>query len=167
MRLICSFLFILSLSGCALFRDNSGPPESFVVRDQMYYGSFDQVWRATQLALQNYPMKVNNMDLGVIETEAVKGYKVWSPPFKPEVSSGGMAYSLNVRLVKGRSQNREVVKVTILKETQIQKDFFSDPERMPSDGLEEKSILYRIGRELQIEKALEKAQEKANKKNHS
>jgi len=133
----------------------------------MYYGSFDQVWRATQLALQNYPMKINNMDLGVIETEQIKGYKVWMPPYKSEQSSGGLAYSLNVRLIKGKTQGRDVVKVSILKETQIQKDFFSEPVRMPSDGLEEKAVLYRIGRELLIEKALEKAQEKANKKNHS
>lgn len=167
MRLIYSLLFLLTLSGCALFRENSGPPETFAVRDELYYGSFDQVWRATQLALQNYPMKINNMDLGVIETEQVKGYKVWMPPYKTEQTSGGMAYALNVRLIKGKSQGRDVVKVSILKETQIQKDFFSEPQRMPSDGLEEKSILYRIGRELQIERALERAQEKANKKNNS
>lgn len=167
MRLIYSLFFLVILSGCALFRENSGPPETFAVRDEMYYGSFDQVWRAAQLALQNYPMKINNMDLGVIETEQVKGYKVWMPPYKTEQTSGGLAYSLNVRLIKGKSQGRDVVKVSILKETQIQKDFFSEPVRMPSDGLEEKSILYRIGRELQIERALEKAQEKANKKNQS
>ena len=160
-------LLFLSLSGCALFRENSGPPESFAPREQTYYANFDQVWRAAQLSLQNYPLRVNNMDLGVIETEAVKGTRVWSPPHKPDTNQAGLSYSLGVRLIKGRSEGREAVKVTILKESEQTHDFFSEPHRIPSDGLEEKSILYRIGRELQIEKALEAAHKKNDQKTSS
>ena len=64
--------------------------------------------------------------------------------------------------VKGALEARQATKVTIVKETQLQVDFFSDPRSLPSDGLEEKSILYRIGREIQVERALAKAQKKQN-----
>jgi len=149
-----SFSFI---SGCALFRENSGPPPSFAPRDQFFFSSFDNVWRCAQIAMQAYPMRINNMDSGIIETESIRGYKVWTPPFSPEATSGGLGYYINIHIVKGVIDGRDTIKVSVSKNIEITPDFFSEPKKLPSDGLEEKAILYRIGRELQIEKALEKA----------
>ena len=64
--------------------------------------------------------------------------------------------------VRGAFENRAATKVTIVKESNLQPDFFSDPRALPSDGLEEKAILYRIRREIEIERALAKAQKKQN-----
>lgn len=158
--LVTLFSFNLFV-GCALFRENTGPTPSFAPREQVYYGSYDTVWRAAQIALQSYPMRINNMDSGVIETEGIRGYKAWTPPYNPNATSGGLNYVLNVRLIKGSTDGRESIKVSILKSIELNPDFFADVKKMPSDGLEEKVILYRISRELQIEKVLEKAQ-KAN-----
>jgi hypothetical protein len=149
--------------GCALFRENSGPPPSFDPREQIFYGSFDAVWRVTQIALQSYPMRVNNMDTGVIETEPIKGYKVWTPPYNPDMATGGLSYFLNVRVTKLSNDSRDGVKVSIVKNIELARDFFSEVDHLPSDGLEEKTILYRINRELTIDKALEKAQARMNK----
>ena len=101
-------------------------------------------------------MRINNMDSGIIETEAIRGYKVWMPPYKSDIGSGGLSYYLNVHIVKGLIDGREAIKVSIAKNIENTTDFFSEPKKLPSDGLEEKAILYRIGRELQIERALEK-----------
>lgn len=154
----------LLFSGCALFKENKGPPPTFAPREQIYHYNFDKVWRATQLALQAYPMKINNMDLGVLETDYVKGYNVWTPPHKPNARSGGMSYRLIVHVVKGKTDGDSAVKVTLMKELELRRDFFSEPQQLPSDGLEEKSLLYRIERELQIERALERLQNRKNSK---
>ena len=61
-------------------------------------------------------------------------------------------------------ERKAATKVTLTKDVTLQSDFFSDPKFLPSDGLEEKTILYRIGREIQIERALAKAQKKQNLK---
>jgi hypothetical protein len=47
--------------------------------------------------------------------------------------------------------------VNIAKLIERKRDFFSDPEILPSDGIEEKVIFYRMERELIIDEALKKA----------
>jgi hypothetical protein len=143
----------LLCSGCALFRENAGPPTSYAPREQFFTANFEVVWRAAQRALQAYPMRINNMDTGIIETETIRGYKAWMPPYEAAGASGGFAYYLSIHLIKGSAEAHETVKVSILKSAQLNSDFFAEPKNLASDGLEERTILYRIGRELAIEKA--------------
>jgi hypothetical protein len=49
--------------------------------------------------------------------------------------------------------------VSIEKRISLEKNFFAEGKRLPSDGLEEEGLLYRIDRELTIERALDKAYE--------
>lgn len=156
----------LSTSGCALFENKAGPKLDIGPREQVFFGEFDEVWRATQLALQSptsYPLRVNNMDTGTIESETIKGSLVWIAPHQQEVAGGGLSYRLVVHVIKGNIEGKNAFKVTISKQASMQRDFFSEPEDRPSDGLEEKVILYRIGREIQIDRAIRKANKKQNK----
>lgn len=74
-------------------------------------------------------------------------------------------YRLTIRVIKGAPlAGKPATKVTIVKDSQLQQDFFSDPRSQPSDGLEEKSILYRISREIQIERAIARVQKTHNEK---
>lgn len=158
------------LAGCAVFRENSGPTETFAPRTQTYFLSYDVVWRATQIALQNYPMRVNNIDAGIIETEPIKPFAdggrsplFWVAPYKANEPVGaGKSYFLRVHVTKGTAGPNPAVRVNITKKLTNARDFFSDPTPLPSDGLEEQSILYRIARELQIEMALERVQKKSS-----
>lgn len=158
-----SFSILLVLvSGCALFKQPEYPTESYGPKESVFYAEYDQVWRATLLALQRYPITVNNMDIGVIETDAVRGENIWSPPHKPITRRGGLAYVLSLRVIKGKVQGKSAIKVAVSKNIEIQRDFFADKEKQASDGLEEKTILYRIGRELQIDRALNRFQNQQN-----
>lgn len=159
----CLWCLVLSLCGCSLFAEKGELPTSFGPREQIFYGDVDQVWRATQIAFSKYPIRINNLDLGILETDVSTGYKVWTPPHKPSVS-GGLSSKLSVRVVKGLVENRSAIRVTVQKESELKRDFFAETQKLPSDGLEEKALLYRIGRELQIDKALKKAQESLNNK---
>lgn len=154
---------VIFASGCALFEDRKGPEVAFSPREKVFVASFDEVWRAANLVLQPYPLRVSNMDQGVLETDFIRGFKVWMPPFKPDSASSGQSYKLTLKIIKGGVSSRPAIRVSVLKDNSIQHDFFSDPKPMPSDGLEEKSLLYRIGREIQTERALAKAQKKQNK----
>jgi hypothetical protein len=154
-------IFFLTLNGCALFEDRKGPITFFGPREQVYYATYEEVWRASNLVLQSYPLKVSNMDQGLLETDAIRGLKVWTPPYKNEGSAtAGESYKLTLKILKGGLNGKSATKVTVLKDDSIQHDFFSDPRPIPSDGLEEKSLLYRIGREIQTERALNKAQKR-------
>src|SRR3974390_2969104 len=121
------------LSGCALFEERKGPETAFASREKVYVASFDEVWRAANLVLQPYPLRVSNMDQGVLETDFVRGFKVWTPPFKPDGATAGQAYKLTLKLLKGQFNQRLAVKVKILKEASVQHDFFSDAHATPTD----------------------------------
>ena len=155
-------LCFLSASACALFEERGGPATYYGPREQVYVANFEEVWRSVNLVVQPYPLRVSNMDQGMLETDMIRGNRVWSPPFKPDSATNGETYRLTVRVIKGALEDKSATKVTIVKESNLQRDFFSDPRPLPSDGMEEKSILYRIAREIQIERALAKAQKKQN-----
>ena len=157
---IISKLFTLVLlSGCATSEHSY---DGFSPISKVYNEEFEIVWRAAQLALQKYPMRVNNIDTGLLETDWVKGYEIWKPPIKPKVKAAGARYKIIVRTIKGKSQGEVAIKVSLQKKIEKKRDFFAEVEKPASDGLEEKSILYRIGREIQIDSALQMAQEKMN-----
>lgn len=155
-------VFSFTLSACALFEDRRGPATFAGAREQVYYATFDEVWKASNVVLQAYPLRISNMDQGILETDSIRGNQVWSPPYKPEGTGAGESYRIQLRVAKGNISNRSAIKVSILKDTQVQVDFFSDPKSKPSDGFEERVLLYRIGREIQIDHALVKAQKRAN-----
>lgn len=151
------------VSACALFEDRStGPATYYGPREQVYYAGFDEVWRAVNLVLQPYPLRISNMDQGILETDMIRGFKVWGPPFRSGAGVEGETYKLSVKVIKGQLERHNATKVTIVKDLEKQVDFFSDPRSIPSDGMEEKMILYRVGREIQIERALARAQKKQN-----
>lgn len=159
---IILLLFVTgALSACALFQDQKGP-ESFIgPREEVLFAKYEEVWRATNIVLQEYPLRLSNMDDGIIETDDIKGYRSWRAPF-PTRKPSGMSYRITVRVVKGMSGTKPATKIIILKDAKIQRDFFSNVKQVPSNGLEEKAILYRIKREVQIERAINQVQKMKN-----
>ncbi|HVK62310.1 MAG TPA: hypothetical protein VM432_12195, partial [Bdellovibrionales bacterium] len=103
---------------------------------------------------------IDNTEAGIFETDYVKGDGRFSPAHESREFSSGYRYRLLVRMVRGKKEARSAVKVSITKQIQLARDFFSDPDELTSDGLEEKSILYRINREISIARGLNRAIEK-------
>lgn len=131
---------------------------------QVFFAKYEEVEAALKLAMLKYPQRVDNTEAGIFETDYVKGEGRFKPPHQPVEYSSGYRYRVLIRLVRGKSETRSAVKVVVLKQIEMVHDFFSEANSLPSDGLEEQVILYRIGRELQINKALQRANERQNKK---
>lgn len=156
--------FILISQGCASF-DN---PVSRAQREielrthqRIYFSSFESVWRASQLSLK-YPIAINNMDEGIIETEWIDAFDGFMPIHsKPRQ----MAYKYQLRflLIKGRTEGRPSVRVTIIKNIQTPDSFFQDGRKIESDGLEETILFYRINREITIDQAIKAESRRANR----
>lgn len=152
---LCSLVFILSQTSCSTStkqREGSIGPVTRVLM-----GDYDKIWRATQKALINYPIRMNNIDTGQIETDVIRGLKVWTPPHRPDAKEPGLRYFLRLSLIKGDVKGQSSVEVNVEKVKTVEKNFFAEEKRLPSDGLEEESILYRIERELVLERSLDKA----------
>ena len=154
--LLC--LCFLAATGCALGDKPvpTGRGMRKLMGQKVYYTPFDNVWRAAQVALK-YPISINNMDNGVLETDFIKADDGFQPPTGNKAISSGVRYKISMILSKGRIEGREGVRVSIRKVIEKKRDFFADPESLNSDGLEEMILFYRIERELAVDEALRKA----------
>lgn len=148
MKLLFRLTFVAFLTACS-----STPEIVDTEYSKVFNAPYDLVWRATQQALLNYPMNINNMDTGYLQTLFITGkHRYLAPHNREEILPSGYQYRLNINIERGGSRT----KVLVAKEVRMQRDFFSDPSAKPSDGFEEKMILYRIKREITIEKILKK-----------
>ena len=144
--------------GCAL---TSVEPELIEIKNpgpktKTFSTSFLNTWKACLIVLGKYPLKSYDEESGVIETDFIRGEDIWTPPHKKKYLQGGFRYKLNLRVIKGKQGTKPVTKVIVLKQAELQKDFFADAEKTQSDGLEELALLYRIERELALDEALSK-----------
>lgn len=144
--------------GCSLFdkKPSAHVRMNQITKQKVFFASYDSVWRAAHNVVK-YPIAQENQDNGVMETEYIKGLDGWLAPGEQRSPSSGIRYKLTLTFAKGTSGGRESTRVTVDKRMEILRDFFSEPEPMESDGLEEKIIFYRIERELIIAEALKKA----------
>lgn len=152
-------MLILTGSGCSLF-DRQPDPENAIlkqsVHQKVYFAPYDAVWKAAHTTIK-YTIAVENQDTGFLETEYIKGVDGFLPPEVLKNPSPGVRYKLIFNFAKGKTEGRESTRVTVEKKMERLRDFFSEPDPLPSDGLEEKLIFYRIERELVIGEALRKA----------
>lgn len=154
----------LGLAGCASATEKLEAKQTDGPFSRVYYANYEDVEIALKQAMIRYPQKIDNTEAGIFETDYIKGDARFKPPHKSTLFSPGFRYRLLVRLVRGRTDEKPAIKVQITKKPEVVRDFFSDADSVKSDGLEEQVILYRIGRELQLAKAIAKASDKANKK---
>jgi hypothetical protein len=146
-------------SGCSIFGGIGETPAQIIEKSsqqKIFFAPYDLVWRAAHMAIK-YTIANENQDYGVIETDYIKTIDGWVPPDRkiPEHRSG--RYKLILTFAKGSTNGRESTRVNIEKKIEIFKDFISDTQTVPSDGLEEQSLFYRIEREIIIAQSLKRA----------
>jgi hypothetical protein len=152
------FLGCASVRGKKLATDPSSPLAKIVISpsgapSQVYFATYETVWRSMKLAVR-YPIAMDNMDEGILVTDWIREVDGYRPPHETSGGRPGVRYRLQLQAIRGRVGGRASVKVTIDKQIQRVADFFSTPTPLPSDKIEEKVLLYRIGRELAIEEGL-------------
>ena len=152
-KILISLLFSLSFTGCASLQ-----PKQNIQRpvSKVFHTSYEKVWRAVMMAIESYPIESEDNETGVIKTDFIRGDKIWSLPFQTAISNQHLLYSIQINLIRGQMKNKPVIQVQVLKRNFIQKGFIEDPVSIPSDGLQEKNILYRILREIQIDQNIAK-----------
>lgn len=122
------------------------------INETVFRGPMDNVWMAAEKALANYPISESNRDSGVLRTDFLRGSQCWQSPNQNEKYSAGVRCSLSLQLIK--LPHNGGIKVRVNRNLQLIRDFISEPENIFNDGMEEVNILYRIDRELSIEKEI-------------
>lgn len=141
----------LLFSACA----STPTGEPFYTR--LYMGSYDEVWLASLKAVNEYPLKISNKDTGRIQSETVNGpyndllFNYPDPLELPE----RFRYSMDFNFAKLVSDDgRPLTRIRVRKALEKFHDFYTGWLSYPSDGLEERVLLYRIEHILQMEKRL-------------
>lgn len=152
--------FISSFLGCRSFNEQLDSPEEILQKashQKIFFASYDEVWKAAHATLK-YTIAAENQDFGVIETDYIKAVDGWIPPYKQKPDYPSSRYKLVISFAKGQKyKGKDAVRVTIEKKIEVFKDFISEVKSVASDGLEEKTIFYRMEREIIISQALMKA----------
>lgn len=144
-----AYALFLFLPACV----STPTPQEDKIYTKSFRASFDEVWRAAQQAVISYPLKVNNMEQGTIQTTLLRSHTYFKPPHLEKKHAGGYRYDLQLTLIK---ESKTITAVSLQKKLQVYKDFISKPVDLISDGLEETALLYRIEREIEIDRNLTK-----------
>jgi hypothetical protein len=151
-----AFLFCALLAGCATGTVDKKELLKVPAPQRVYYSDYDLVWKAAHSVLK-YTIANENQETGFLETDYIKGVDGWLPPEQSKPPSAGLRYKFIITFVRGKAEGKDSTRVTIEKKSEVLRDFFSEAEDFPSDGLEEKVIFYRIERELIVNEALKRA----------
>lgn len=120
----------------------------------IFEGSFDDVWRASTVVLENYTITSANKDAGILQTDwenqRFNTDLYENPEIQPQLEEVRSRLKLKLSKARTNDTGKRAVRIQINKEFEIFKNFYSDWERSPTDGYEEQVVLYRIHQNLKI-----------------
>lgn len=163
--LLCIFVGVLTTTGCSSYDNYKYIAEEFEFPSQVYAHDYNKVWQEVMKITTKYEREVYNQEAGIIKTRWIDNTLElnFADSFGANDSVKSAQFKLIINVVKGFRGKKEVSKVTVFKRQRIEQDFLQGWKLVRSDGILEKSILYRLERALQIEAKLQEIEEKKAK----
>ena len=154
-----------SLSTCSSYEQFRYITEEFEIPQKVFKNDYNQTWLAVLQVMTKYNLEVTNQEAGVIKTRWTDNTLEvnFADSFGSSDAVKAAKYKLIINVVKGYRSKREVAKVTVYRRQMIEQDFLQGWKVIPSDGILEKTILYRIERNLAIAGKLKKIEEQKAK----
>lgn len=153
-------LFLLLLSSCASYERFRQVTEEYEFPSQVYNATYDKTWLAMISVMKKFDIILRSQESGTIKTRWMDNTKSYN--FANVLGSKRNArsaqFQLQINVVKGFRGGREVARVTLHKRQLLEQDVLQGFKEIPSDGIMEKIILYRIERLLKIEDKLDEIQ---------
>jgi hypothetical protein len=158
-------LLILGAASCSSYENFKNVTEDLEIPSQVYKADYNKVWAEVMKITNKYAREVYNQDAGIIKTRWIDNTLElnFSDSFGSNDSVKTAHFKLIINVVKGYRGNREVSKVTVFKRQQVQQDYLDGWKTVRTDGILEKSILYRLERSLAIEAKLQEIEDKKTK----
>jgi len=110
----------------------------------------ESMWRASLIALSKYPLDATNYDQGLIKTNILTEGDYWRPLFRD--LNNEHLYTLEVQVFESSTGTRVVVNKNLKRKSA----FNRNEKELQTLGVEEDMILYRIQRELNIDRAIKR-----------
>jgi hypothetical protein len=163
-------VLLLTLSSCANYEKFRQITEEFEIPSRIYKADYNQTWQAVIQVMRKYDIAQQNQEAGFIKTRWMDNTLEvnFADSFGSSDSVKAAKYKLIVNVVKGFRSSREVTKVTIYKRQLMEQDFLQGWKEVTTDGIAEKTLLYRIERLIAMDnklKEIDRAREKEQLEN--
>jgi ribosomal protein S17E len=161
---------ITSLAGCASYEKFRQVTEELEMPSKIFRADFNQTWQAVIEVMKKYDIAQRNQEAGYIKTRWMDNTMEvnFTDSFGSSDAVKAARFKLVVNVVKGFRASSEVAKVTIYKRQLVEQDFLQGWKEIPTDGIMEQTLLYRIERLIDNDnklKEIDKAREKEQLEN--
>lgn len=151
-------LFLLLFSSCASYEKFKQITEELEIPSKIYRADFVQTWTAVLQVMKKYDIAYKNQESGKIKTRWMDNTLEvnFTDSFGSNDAVKAAEFKLMVNVAEGLSYGRRVTKVTIYKRQRIEQDFLQGWREVNTDGILEKTILYRISKLIEIDNEIKK-----------
>ncbi|MCP4912277.1 MAG: hypothetical protein GY909_04090 [Oligoflexia bacterium] len=162
-------IFALSLTlgatSCSSYKQFQNLSEEFEIPSQVFKYDYNQTWLAVLNVMKKYDLELQNQESGVIKTRWIDNTMElnFADSFGSSDAVKAAKFKIVLNVVKGFRGRREVSKVTVFRRQMVEQDFLQGWKVVPSDGILEKTILYRVDRNLAIAAQLKKIEDQKAK----
>ena len=155
--LATTLLIILIINGCSSYENFKHITEDLEIPSQVYKADYNKVWQEVMQICQGYERESYNQESGVIKTRWKDNTLElnFADSFGANEAVKSAQFKLIINVVKGYRGTKEVTKVTVFKRQRVEQDFLQGYKTLRSDGILEKTILYRLERALAIQEKLQ------------
>ncbi len=145
MKIILSLFLILQ--SCASYEQYKKITEELEIPSQVYQADFNQTWQAVLQVMKRFDISFSNQEAGKMKTRWMDNTLQinFTDSFGSSDKVKAAEFKLLINVSEGFSYGRKVAKVTIYKRQRIENDFLQGWKEITTDGIQEKTLLYRIG----------------------
>jgi hypothetical protein len=153
------------ITSCGSYEQFKQITEEFEIPSKIYRAERTQAWQAVLQIMRKYDLETQSQESGIIKTRWIDNTISlnFADSFGGNNSVKAAKFKVIVNVVKGFRGSREVTKVTVYKRQLVEQDLLQGWKEIPSDGIFERTLLYRLGRIMAIDNKLKKIEEEKAK----
>jgi len=159
-----TLFLIFTLTSCASYEKYKQITEELEIPAEIYRADFNLTWEAVLQVMKKFDVAFQNQEAGKLKTRWMDNTLQvnFNDSFGSNDAVKSAEFKLLVNVAEGFSYGKKVTKVTIYKRQRVERDFLQGWKEVPTDGIQEKTLLYRIGVIIQNQnklRAIDKARE--------
>jgi hypothetical protein len=160
-----ALLFSLGMmvAGCmSIYQEMIGEKENQYL-EQVFVGSFPDVWQSVLDSMKAKPLEISSQESGFVQTKWIVNTleKNQEDGIENQAAYIRAQYRFQVHLLKKElTDRRQGVLVTLRKQQMVMRDVLDGWQQQKTDGVEEQTVLYRIGRLIFLRKKMDDLNQK-------
>lgn len=153
---------LIGASGCMTAYKRSVGANTQSSFQRVYRTDFNNAWQSTLDAMKSMRLDVTNREAGFLQTRWMDNTKEKNFTDGDGVSAPYMRaqYRFKVSISNGVYRGKSAIKVSVQREQFAQRDALDDFRPLESDSIEENTLLYRIGRLINLRSRLARLEER-------